>query len=124
MHKIVHSDEAPKAIGCYSQAIIANKIIFVSGQIPLDPVTMKVEGDIKEQTKQVLKNLFNILKEAGAQAQSVVKTTVYLKDLQDFSSVNEEYEKFFSEHKPARVCIEVSRLPRDSLVEIDAIAVI
>lgn len=125
MHKKIHTDEAPAAFGPYSQAIEAkvSSLVFVSGQIPLDPKTMKVlSNDVREQTKVVLKNLDAILKAAQCSANSVVRATVYLKNMDDFSLVNEEYEKYFSEHKPARVCVEVARLPRDVLVEIDAIA--
>lgn len=126
MHKQIHTDEAPAAVGPYSQAIEANcsTMVFISGQIPLDPKTMKVESaDVREQTRQVLKNLQAVLEASKTAASCVVKTTVYLKNMNDFSAVNEEYEKFFSEHKPARACVEVARLPRDVLVEIDAIAV-
>lgn len=126
MLKKIHTDEAPAAVGPYSQAIAAHcsNMIFISGQIPLDPKTMKVESaDIRDQTKQVLRNLSAVLKAAGVNKSSVVRTTVYLKDMNDFSLVNQEYEEFFSDHKPARVCVEVARLPKDSLVEIDAIAV-
>lgn len=125
MLKKIHSDEAPAAVGPYSQAIAAacSNIIFISGQIPLDPVSMQVSStDVREQTKQVLKNLSAVLKAAGVNKNAVVKATVYLKNMNDFALVNEEYEKFFSEHKPARVCVEVARLPKDVLVEIDAIA--
>lgn len=127
MHKKISTLDAPKAIGPYSQAIIASgsKMLFISGQIPLDPKTMQVEStEVVAQTRLVLKNLQAILKEAQADISSVVKTTVYLKSMDDFAKVNEEYEKLFTHHKPARVCIEVARLPRDVLVEIDAIAVI
>lgn len=126
MVKKIYTDKAPQAVGPYSQAIVASaqNLVFISGQIPLDPVTMKVEStDVREQTRVVLTNLNAILKASNAGPQTVVKTTVYLKNMNDFSAVNEEYEKFFVEHKPARVCIEVARLPRDVLVEIDAIAV-
>ncbi len=126
MHKKVHSDDAPAAVGPYSQAIEAkgSAMLFISGQIPLDPKTMKVESsDVRLQTIQVLKNLSAILSVSKASVSSVVRTTVYLKSMADYQTVNEEYEKFFSEHKPARVCIEVARLPKDVLVEIDAIAV-
>lgn len=124
MIKKVSTDKAPAAVGPYSQAIVAQGFVFVSGQIPLNPFTMKVEtSDIREQTKVVLSNLKAVLEAAGADQRSVVKTTVYLKDMNDFTKVNEEYERFFSEHKPARACVEVARLPRDVLVEIDAIAI-
>jgi 2-iminobutanoate/2-iminopropanoate deaminase len=126
MHKYINTDQAPKAVGPYSQAILASgqQILFISGQIPLDPVTMKVEAqDVRAQTKVVLKNLLAVLNEAGANIRTVTKATVYIKNMDDFATINEEYEKVFSEHKPARACVEVARLPKDVLVEIDAIAV-
>jgi 2-iminobutanoate/2-iminopropanoate deaminase len=127
MLKKVETEHAPKAIGPYSQAIVAQgaKMVFVSGQIPIDTQSGQVEAvGIKEQSKVVLKNLLAILKEAGVSQNYVAKTTVYLKNMGDFADMNQEYEKVFAEHKPARVCLEVARLPRDVLVEIDAIAVI
>lgn len=126
MHRKIHTDDAPSAVGPYSQAIVATgqNHIFVSGQIAFNKATMKIEtSDVREQTKIVLANLFAILEEAGAGPNHVVRTTIFLKNMNDFSAVNEEYEQFFPEHKPARVCVEVARLPRDALVEIDAIAV-
>lgn len=126
MHKKISTDHAPKAVGPYSQAILAQgqNLLFVSGQIPLDAKTMQVSSaDIREQTKMVLKNLAAILQAAGVSAQAVVKTTVYLKNMNDFAAMNEEYEQFFCEHRPARACVEVARLPRDVLVEIEATAV-
>lgn len=127
MHTVVETNEAPKAVGPYSQALIASgqKMVFISGQIPLDPNTMQVVGhDVREQTKVVLKNLLAVVAASGASCASVVKTTVYLKNMQDFAVVNEEYARVFHEHKPARACVEVARLPKDVLVEIDAIAVV
>ena len=125
MINYVATKDAPAAVGPYAQAIIAHGFVFVSGQIPLDPLTMKVEAvGIREQTRCVLRNLAVVLKAAGASRDTVVKATVYLKDMNDFVHMNEEYAGFFAEHKPARACVEVSRLPRDVLVEIDAIAVI
>lgn len=127
MHKIINSKKSPAAVGPYSQAVVAqgSKMIFISGQIPLDPQSMSViSADIRAQTSQVLKNLLAIIQEAQASPNDVVKTTVYLKNMSDFAVVNEEYAKFFCEHLPARVCIEVARLPKDVLVEIDAILVI
>lgn len=127
MHKIINSPKAPQAVGPYSQAILAqgSKLIFISGQIPLEPKSMSiVSQDIREQTVQVLKNLSAIICEAQASLNHVVKTTVYLKNMNDFNTVNEEYNKFFNEQKPARVCVEVARLPKDALVEIDAIVMI
>lgn len=126
MHKAITTDNAPKAIGPYSQAILAKgqNILFISGQIPLSPLSMKVESiDIKSQTRQALDNLFAILKAADLELNDIVKTTIYLKDMNDFSLVNEIYEEYFKSHKPARACVEVARLPRDVLVEIDAVAI-
>ncbi|HXW60420.1 MAG TPA: RidA family protein [Myxococcota bacterium] len=125
MHRVVESKDAPKAVGPYSQAIIAegSKLIFVSGQIPLDPSTMQISShDVRNQTAMVLKNLHAVLRAADVHINQVVKTTVYIKNMNDFAVINEEYERFFGTHKPARACVEVARLPRDVLVEIDAIA--
>ena len=126
MHRAVETNDAPKAVGPYSQAIIAegSKLIFISGQIPLDPRTMQVSAtDVRTQTKQVLKNLQAVAEAAAITIENIVKTTVYIKDMNDFAAINEEYEGFFGQHKPARACVEVARLPRDVLVEIEAIAV-
>lgn len=121
--KIINTKNAPAAIGPYSQAILVNNILFTSGQIPINPETNEiVSSDIEEQTKQVLKNIKAILEEAGYNLNDVAKTTIYLKDLQHFGTVNKLYEEFFNAHKPARTTIEVSRLPKDVLIEIDAIA--
>jgi 2-iminobutanoate/2-iminopropanoate deaminase len=121
----VQTDSAPKAIGPYSQAIRANGFVFASGQIPLDPATMQiVEGGIREQTERVMNNLGAVLQAAGSSLEHVVKTTVYLKDLTDFSEMNEVYGSFFRETPPARSTVEVARLPRDVRVEIDVIAVV
>jgi len=120
----VQTDEAPKAIGPYSQAIRANGLIFASGQIPLDPSTMQiVEGGIREQTERVLKNLAAVLQASGSSLDQVVKTTVFLADLGDFTEMNEAYARFFGAAPPARSTVEVARLPRDVRVEIDVIAV-
>lgn len=120
--KVINTTNAPAAIGPYVQAISSGNLIFVSGQVPLDPKTMEVVGnDIVTQTTQSLSNVRAIIKEAGADLTDVIKCTVYLKDLKDFAKCNEVYAKFFGTHKPARVCCEVSRLPKDALVEIDAI---
>lgn len=124
--KIIHTSEAPQPIGPYSQAVQAGgEFIYTAGQIPLDPKTGQiVEGGIKEQTRQVLQNLRAILEQAGASLNTVIKTTIYLKDLNEFSSVNEVYAEFFQNDPPARTTIEVSRLPRDVRIEIDAVAII
>jgi 2-iminobutanoate/2-iminopropanoate deaminase len=121
----VQTDNAPGAIGPYSQAIKANGFVFASGQVPLDPATGKmVEGGIGEQTERALNNLKAVLEAAGSSLDRVVKTTVFLADLGDFVEMNEAYGKFFGEHPPARSTVEVSRLPRDARVEIDVIALL
>ena len=124
MKKIISTADAPKAIGPYSQAIEANGFVFVSGQIPLDPATGSlVAGDIREQTKRVMENGKAILAAAGCGMDSVVKATIYLKNIGDFAAVNDVYGSFFSAEPPARATVEVSRLPKDVAVEIDLIAV-
>jgi len=121
----VQTDAAPKAIGPYSQAIKANGLVFASGQIALDPASgQTVEGGITEQTERVLNNLRAVLEAAGSSLDRVVKTTVFLTDLKDFASMNVAYGKFFGENPPARSTVEVSRLPKDVRVEIDAIALL
>ncbi|HNB22471.1 MAG TPA: RidA family protein [Candidatus Melainabacteria bacterium] len=123
--KVVATDSAPKAIGPYSQAIVMNGMVFVSGQIPIDPASGNlVEGPIADQTKQVMSNLSAILEAAGAGLARVVKTTVYLKDMGDFVEMNEVYGSYFPDHKPARATVQVAKLPRDVGVEIDCIAVL
>lgn len=119
----IHTDRAPEAIGPYSQAIKANGMVFASGQIPLDPATMQiVEGDIRAQTERVLKNMKAVLEAAGSSLEKVVKTTVYLADMNEFTVMNEVYAEFFGAARPARATVQVSRLPRDVKVEIDVIA--
>ena len=120
--KVIKTLEAPAAIGPYSQAIKANGFLFVSGQIPLTPNGELAGDDIKAQTKQVLKNLKAILKEADLSLKDAVKTTIFLKNMDDFSIVNEIYAQAFKEHKPARSTIEISKLPKDVLIEIELIA--
>ena len=123
--KKILTDQAPAPIGPYSQAIIAGGFVYTAGQIALDPVTKNlVEGDIKVQTEQVLKNVEAILKASGTSMKSVVKTTVFLKDMGEFAQMNEVYARFFSESAPARSTVEVARLPKDVKVEIEAIAVV
>ncbi|MEE6452969.1 RidA family protein [Gottfriedia acidiceleris] len=122
--QLIHTDHAPKAIGPYSQAIIANGLLYTSGQIPLTVDGNLVEGGIEEQTKQVFANLKAVLEEAGTDLSKVIKTTVFLKDLTTFVDFNAIYEEFFNGHKPARSCVEVARLPKDVLVEIECIAVV
>lgn len=119
----VHTDDAPAAIGPYSQGIVIGNLVFTAGQIPLDPATMQiVEGDITTQTDRALQNLKAILQEAGASLSTVVKTTVFLADMNEFSAMNEVYARWFGEHRPARSAVEVSRLPKDVRIEIEAIA--
>ena len=121
--KIVASDHAPKAIGPYSQGIVLGGMVYCSGQIPLDPSTMKlVEGDIAQQAERALKNLAAVLLEAGSDLSRVIKTTVFLKDINDFHKMNAVYERAFGTHTPARSTVQVARLPLDSLVEIECIA--
>jgi 2-iminobutanoate/2-iminopropanoate deaminase len=121
----VHTDNAPAAIGPYSQAVVANGFVFTAGQVPFNPQTMQlVEGDIGAQTEQVMKNLRAILQQAGADLSTVVKTTVFLKDMNDFAAMNEVYARHFGEHKPARSTVQVARLPRDASVEIECVAVL
>ena len=122
--EIINTTEAPAAIGPYSQGITVNNLFYSSGQIPLTAEGELIQGDVKEQTHQVFKNLQALLKEAGSTLESVVKTTVFIKDMNDFSAVNEVYGGYFSTHKPARSCVEVARLPKDVLVEIEVIALI
>ncbi len=122
--KLIHTDKAPKAIGPYSQAVNAGNMLFVSGQVPFNPETMEiVEGGVKEQTAQSLRNVEAILKEVGLDFSNVVKSTVFIKDMNEFAQINEVYSEFFKENKPARACVEVARLPRDARVEIEVIAV-
>ena len=119
----IASPGAPAALGPYSQAIRSGNLLFVSGQIPLDPASGQlVDGGIELQTERVLKNLGAVLEEAGSSLAQVLKTTVYLRDLGDFGRMNEVYAKFFGETPPARATVEVSRLPRDVSIEIDLIA--
>ncbi|RDY29665.1 RidA family protein [Romboutsia weinsteinii] len=124
-NQVIHTDNAPKAIGPYSQAVKAGNLLFVSGQVPFVPETMEiVEGDVKAQTAQSLKNVEAILKEAGVDFSHVVKSTVFIKDMNEFAAINEVYAEFFGENKPARACVEVARLPKDVKVEIEVIATI
>ena len=123
MKEIISTDLGPKAIGPYSQAIKANGFIFTAGQIALDPATAQiVEGDVARQTVRVLDNLKAIVEAAGSSLEKVVKTTVYLKDMNDFAAMNEVYARYFPANPPARSTVEAARLPRDVLVEIEVIA--
>ncbi|MEO0605735.1 MAG: RidA family protein [Myxococcota bacterium] len=121
--KFVHTDDAPAAIGPYSQAIVTDGWVWCSGQIPMDPSTGElIEGDVTAQTHQVFRNLEAVLRAAGTGLPNVVKCTVFLKSMDDFAAVNSVYAEWFGEHRPARAAVEVSRLPRDVDVEIEAIA--
>ena len=120
----VQTDKAPKAIGPYSQAVKANGFVFCSGQISINPETGEIVGNsVKEQTEQVLKNLFAVLEAAGSDYSKVVKTTVFLADMSTFGEMSEVYEKMFNGHKPARAAVAVKTLPKNVLVEIEAVAV-
>jgi len=121
--KKVFADQAPKAIGPYSHAIQSGNLIFCSGQTPLNPTSMLIEGaTVTEQTTLVLTNLETVLKSTGCDRSHVLKTSVFLKNFADFEKMNRAYESFFGDHKPARTTVEVSRLPKDALVEIECVA--
>jgi 2-iminobutanoate/2-iminopropanoate deaminase len=123
VREIVATEAAPQAIGPYSQAVSQGDFVFTSGQIPIDPKTgVFIEGGIAEQTEQVLRNLAEVLRAAGTSLEAVVKTTVYLADMNDFAAMNEVYGRYFSNEPPARSTVQAARLPRDARVEIDAIA--
>ncbi|NHH99666.1 MULTISPECIES: RidA family protein [Oceanimonas] len=122
---VIATDQAPAAIGPYVQATRVGNMVYTSGQIPLDPASMDVvEGGIEAQTKQVMDNLMAVLAEAGADASSVVKTTCFLSDMNNFLAFNEVYASYFAAGAPARSCVEVARLPKDVLVEVEAIALV
>jgi len=123
--RAVHSDDAPEAIGPYSQAIIAGGFVFCSGQVPFDPATMElVNGDVAIQTGQVMRNLTAVLEAAGSSLGQVVKTTVYLSDMGQFGAMNDVYAGHFGDHRPARATVAVKTLPKDVDVEIDCIALV
>ncbi|MGD0618235.1 MAG: RidA family protein [Bryobacteraceae bacterium] len=125
MEKIVSTPQAPKAIGPYSQAVIHNGIVYLSGQIAIDPATNQlIEGDVVAQTHRVLTNLKAVLEAAGSSLESVLKTTVFLKEMADFPKMNEVYGQYFSANPPARSTVQAAKLPRDVSVEIDAIAAV
>lgn len=124
MFKVIQTDKAPAAIGPYSQALIHGNMMYASGQIPIDAATGQVvEGDIKQQALQVMKNIEGILDAAGISFTNVIKTTCFLKNMDDFAAFNEVYEKYFT-GKPARSCVAVAKLPKDVLCEVEVIAVI
>ena len=122
--QIIATDRAPRAIGPYSQAVRAGNLVFASGQIPIDPATGEfVAGGVAEQTDQVLRNLTSVFAAAGVELNQIVKTTVFLADMEDFAAMNEVYGRFFGAQPPARATVQAARLPRDARVEIEAIAV-
>lgn len=120
--EIISTEKAPKAIGPYSQGKRVGNLIFTSGQIPINPETGVLVTEIKEATKQSIENVKAILEEAGSSLSNVIKTVVYIKNMDDFSLVNEVYGEYFAESLPARSCVEVARLPKDAVIEIEAIA--
>lgn len=125
MKQVVATTDAPGAIGPYSQAIVANSVVYTSGQIPIDPQTGEfVEGGTAEQTEQVLRNLAAVLQAAGSSLARVVKTTVFLADMSDFAEMNDVYARHFTSEPPARSTVQAARLPRDARVEIEAIALV
>lgn len=123
--KIISTKTAPEAIGPYSQAVVANGMLFTSGMIPIDPsVNQLVEGDIKVQATQAFTNLKNLIESAGSSMDKVIKTTVFIKNMDEFGEINEIYKSFFDKDFPARSCVEVARLPKDVLIEVEAIALV
>ena len=121
--EVINTNNAPEAIGPYSQGVIVGDFVYTSGQIPLNPVTGELVTDIKLATKQSMENIKAILEEAGTSLNNVVKTSIFLKDLNDFEAVNEVYGTYFIENKPARSCVQVTKLTKDTVIEIEAIAV-
>ena len=125
MKTIISTPKAPAAIGPYSQAVLVNGMLFTSGVIPIDPETNTlVEGDVTVQARQAIGNLKNLIEASGSSMDKVVKTTVFIKDMNDFGKINDIYKDFFSSDFPARSCVEVARLPKDVLIEIEAIATV
>jgi len=122
--KYVQTDKAPSAIGPYSQAVVANGMVYTSGQIALTPEGVMLESDVVVQTKQVLENLQAVLEAAGSSMDKVVKTTIFIDSMDDFVIINEIYEDFFGSHKPARATVAVKTLPKNALIEIDAVALL
>ena len=120
--KEINTNNAPAAIGPYSQAIVMGNMVFTSGQIPVNPATGEIPSDIEAQANQVFTNIKNLLEAAGTSIDKVVKTTVFIKNMTDFAAVNKIYEAYFTAPYPARSCVEVARLPKDVLIEVEAIA--
>lgn len=124
MKKVISTENAPAAIGPYSQAIEVNGMIYTSGVIPVNPSTGEIPTDVESQAKQAIGNLINLLEAAGCKAADVIKTTVFIKNMEDFGKINEIYASYFEEPFPSRSCVEVARLPKDVLIEIEAVAVL
>lgn len=125
MKTIISTPKAPAAIGPYSQAVLVNGMLFTSGVIPIDPETNTlVQGDVEAQARQAIGNLKNLIEASGSSMEKIVKTTVFIKDMNDFGKINDIYKEFFTSDFPARSCVEVARLPKDVLIEIEAIAVV
>lgn len=122
MKKVISTDKAPAAIGPYSQAIEVNGMVYTSGVIPVDPATGNIAGGVEAQAEQAFKNLCNLVEESGSKVENIIKTTVFIKEMNDFGTINEIYKKYFKEPFPARSCVEVARLPKDVLLEVEAIA--
>lgn len=122
MQKVISTDRAPSAIGPYSQAIEINGMVYTSGVIPVDPSTGAVAQGVEAQAEQAFQNLINLVEAAGSKAENIIKTTVFIKEMNDFATINEIYKKYFKEPFPARSCVEVARLPKDVLLEIEAVA--
>ena len=122
MQKVISTDQAPGAIGPYSQAIEINGMVYTSGVIPVDPATGVVAEGVEAQAEQAFKNICNLVEASGSKVENIIKTTVFIKEMNDFGKINEIYKKYFKEPFPARSCVEVARLPKDVLLEIEAIA--
>lgn len=122
MQKVISTDKAPSAIGPYSQAIEINGMVYTSGVIPVDPATGVIADGVEAQAEQAFKNICNLVEASGSKVENIVKTTVFIKEMNDFGKINEIYKKYFKEPFPARSCVEVARLPKDVLLEIEAIA--
>lgn len=122
--KILHTDKAPAAIGPYSQGVQAGNLVFTSGQLPLNPETGELEGDIRKATQQSLENVRNILESAGTAMDKIIKVVIFLRDMNDFAAMNEVYSTYFPTNPPARSAVQVARLPKDAIIEIEAIALV
>ena len=122
MQKVISTDKAPSAIGPYSQAIEINGMVYTSGVIPVDPATGVVAEGVEAQAEQAFKNICNLVEASGSKVENIIKTTVFIKEMNDFGKINEIYKKYFKEPFPARSCVEFARLPKDVLLEIEAIA--